>query len=154
MVKKNRKVELMIGADHAGFDLKKCLLETLSAKGIPWEDVGTYNGESVDYPDYALRVARAVVSKECDRGILVCGTGLGMSLAANKVRGVRAVVVHDVFSAEMSRRHNDSNVLCLGADVISPGAMASKIVQVWLDTPFEGERHARRVKKIMDLEGS
>jgi ribose 5-phosphate isomerase B len=146
-------MKVAVASDHRGYEFKKKLCRMLSEHTVV--DYGTNNAaESVDYPDYALRVARAVANKECDRGILVCGTGLGMSLAANKVKGVRAVVVHDVFSAEMSRRHNDSNILCLGADVIAPGAMAAKIVQIWLDTPFEGERHARRVQKITDMEGS
>ncbi|MEE9584327.1 MAG: ribose 5-phosphate isomerase B [Candidatus Brocadiales bacterium] len=148
-------MKIALASDHRGYELKNKVCQLLSKHEHTIVDCGPSNSSnSVDYPDYALKVAKAVSNKECDRGILVCGTGIGMSLAANKVKGVRAVVAHDLFSAEMSRRHNDSNVLCMGAELIAPGAMAMKIIQVWLDTPFEGERHARRIQKITDLEGS
>ncbi len=109
------------------------------------------DSESVDYPDYGIKVARAVGSGECDRGILICGTGIGMSLVANKVKGVRAAVCHNLYTVEMSRRHNDSNVLCIGADIVDEGLLEQK-VKLWLETPFEGGRHARRVGKITDVE--
>lgn len=148
-------MKIAIASDHRGYEFKKKLCQFLSQQGHVVFDCGTDDSaKSVDYPDYASRAARAVARKECDRGILVCGTGIGMSLAANKVKGIRAVVAHDLYSTEMSRRHNDTNILCIGADLLAPGPMAMKIVQVWLDTPFEGERHARRIEKIMDLEGS
>ncbi|MFQ5861936.1 MAG: ribose 5-phosphate isomerase B [Candidatus Brocadiales bacterium] len=148
-------MKIALASDHRGYEFKKRLCHLLSEHGHTVVDYGTDNSsKSVDYPDYASKAARAIARKECDRGILVCGTGIGMSLAANKVKGIRAIVAHDLYSTEMSRRHNDSNVLCIGADLLAPGPMAMKIVQVWLETPFEGERHARRVGKIMDLEGS
>lgn len=148
-------MKIAVASDHRGYEFKMMLCQMLSQHNHTVVDYGTDSAsESVDYPDFASKVARAVSRKECDRGILVCGSGIGMSLAANKINGVRAVVAHDLYSAEMSRRHNDSNVLCLGADLIAPAAMATKIVQVWLKTEFEGERHARRVQKITDLEGS
>jgi ribose 5-phosphate isomerase B len=115
-------------------------------------DCGTSNGtDSVDYTDFGLLAAKAVGSGECERAILICGTGLGMSLVANKVKGVRATVCHDLYTVEMSRRHNDSNVLCLGADVVDEKLLEKKI-KLWVETPFEGGRHARRVGKIMDIE--
>lgn len=148
-------MKIALASDHRGFEFKKKLCSLLSQEGHTVFDCGTDDSvKSVDYPDYASRAARAVARKECERAILVCGTGIGMSLAANKVKGIRAVVAHDLYSTEMSRRHNDSNILCIGADLLAPGPMAMKIIQVWLETPFEGERHARRVGKIMDLEGS
>ncbi len=148
-------MKIALASDHRGYEFKKKLYQMLAEHGHTVVDYGTDDSaKSVDYPDYASSAARAVARKECDRGILVCGTGIGMSLAANKIKGIRAVVAHDTYSTEMSRRHNDSNILCIGADLLAPGPLAMKIIQVWLDTPFEGERHARRVGKIMDLEGS
>ncbi|MFQ5957174.1 MAG: ribose 5-phosphate isomerase B [Candidatus Brocadiales bacterium] len=148
-------MKIALASDHRGYEFKNKLCHLLSEHGYSVADYGTDDSaKSVDYPDYASRAARAVSRKECERGILVCGTGIGMSLAANKVKGIRAIVAHDIYSTEMSRRHNDSNVLCIGADLLAPGPMAMKIIQVWLETPFEGERHARRVEKITDLEGS
>ncbi len=124
----------------------------LSNMGHEIVDCGTSNGtDSVDYTDFGLLAAKAVGSGECERAILVCGTGLGMSLVANKVKGVRATVCHDLYTVEMSRRHNDSNVLCLGADVVDEKLLEKKI-KLWIETPFEGGRHARRVRKIMDIE--
>ncbi|MCP4365580.1 MAG: ribose 5-phosphate isomerase B [Planctomycetes bacterium] len=146
-------MKIAIASDHRGFDFKKQLCRMLSEHNVV--DFGPQNAAgSVDYPDFAVRVGRSVASNECERGILVCGSGIGMSLAANKVKGIRAVVANNLFSVEMSRRHNDSNVLCFGADQFSPGAMVEKMVHLWIETPFEGERHARRVQKITDLEGS
>ena len=109
------------------------------------------SAESVDYPDFGLKAARSVGAGECDRGILICGTGIGMSLVANKVKGVRAALCHNLYTVEMSRRHNDSNVLCIGADVVD-GDLLEQKVKLWLETPFEGGRHARRVEKIMEVE--
>lgn len=124
----------------------------LTQLGYTVKDFGTNkNNESVDYPDYGLYAARAVGSGECERGILVCGTGIGMSLIANKVKGVRAACCHNLYTAEMSRRHNDSNVLCIGADIVDEELLEQK-VKLWLETPFEGGRHARRVGKITELE--
>lgn len=148
-------MKIALACDHRGYEFKKKLCQVLSEQGHTISDFGTNDAStSVDYPDYASKAARAVSGKKCDRGILVCGSGVGMALAANKVKGVRAVVIHDLYTAEMSRRHNDSNVLCIGADLLAPGPMAMKIIQVWLETAFEGERHARRVGKITELESS
>ena len=115
------------------------------------EDVGTYSGEAVDYPDIAARVARMVSRGEADRGILICGTGLGMCITANKFPGVRAAPCHDDLTAEMSRRHNDANILCLSADLLGE-TIVDHMIELWLNTPFEGGRHARRVAKICDIE--
>ena len=138
---------LAIGSDHAGFNLKKVLKKELDAQGIAYCDYGTLDGASVDYPLIAQDVAGAVASGACERGILVCGTGVGMSIAANKVDGVRASLCHDVFSARMTRLHNDSNILCMGERVIGPG-LAIDILNAWLNTDFEGGRHQRRVDQI------
>ena len=123
----------------------------LDEKGLEYKDFGTDSEKSVDYPDFAKPVATAVSDGECERGILVCGTGIGMSIAANKVPGIRAALCGDCFSAEMTRRHNDANILCLGARTTGAG-LALKIAEIFLDTPFEGGRHATRVEKIMELE--
>ena len=142
---------LAIGSDHGGFALKQEVMEHLREKGVEYKDFGTYTEESCDYPEFGEAVARAVASGECERGIAICGTGIGISIAANKVRGVRAAVCGDCYSAEMTRRHNDANILCMGARVVGSG-LAMKIVDVFLDTPFEGGRHARRVAKIHEIE--
>ena len=142
---------LAIGSDHGGFALKQAIMEHLREKGVEYKDFGTYTEESCDYPEYGEAVARAVAGGECDRGIAICGTGIGISIAANKVRGVRAAVCGDCYSAEMTRRHNDANVLCMGGRVVGDG-LALKIVDVFLETPFEGGRHARRVGKIHEIE--
>jgi ribose 5-phosphate isomerase B len=144
-------MKIAIGGDHRGVEAKARLLVTLKQLGHDVIDVGANAPESVDYPDYAADVARRVGRKEVDRGILVCGTGIGMCIAANKVRGVRAAPVHDTITAEMSRRHNDANVLCLSADLTGE-ELADRIVRIWLETPFEGGRHARRVEKISKIE--
>jgi len=145
-------MQLVIGCDHAGLDLKQELLNHLESKGHAVEDVGTYDGASIDYPDYAEKVARAVADGKAKLGLLVCGSGQGMCMAANKVHGVRAAVCSDTFSAHAVREHNDANVLCLGQRVVGPG-LAQEIVDTFLNAEFEGGRHARRVGKIMDLEG-
>ena len=142
---------LAIGSDHGGFALKQEIMAHLRDKGIEFKDFGTYTEESCDYPDYGEAVARAVASGECERGIAVCGTGIGISIAMNKVRGIRAALCGDCYSAEMTRRHNDANVLALGGRVVGAG-LALKIVDTFLETPFEGGRHARRVAKIHEIE--
>jgi ribose 5-phosphate isomerase B len=140
-------VRLALGADHRGFALKEELKRWLAARGHEVIDFGPTSADRVDYPDYAFEVARAVARRQADRGILICSTGIGMSIAANKVRGVRAALADNVRLARLSREHNDSNVLCLGADVVS-GTEARRIVGVWLRTGFAGGRHARRLAKI------
>ena len=140
-----------IGSDHGGYALKQEIMKHLSERGIAYRDYGTYSEESCDYPDFGEAVGRAVASGECERGIVICGTGIGISLAANKVRGVRAALCGDCFSAEMCRRHNDANVLALGERVVGPG-LALKIVDIFLETGFDGGRHSRRVAKLMDIE--
>ena len=137
----------MIGADHAGFELKTVLLDTLSAQGIRWKDVGTFGSESVDYPDFAFEVARGVASGRAVSGILICGTGIGMSIAANRVAGVRAALCNDLYTARMARAHNNANILALGSRVVGSG-LALAIVQTFLETPFEKGRHRRRIKKM------
>jgi len=140
-------VRIAVGADHRGFTLKEELKAWLAARGHEVLDFGTDSAERVDYPDYAFKVARAVVRRQVDRGILICSTGIGMSIAANKARGVRAALADSVRLARLSREHNDANVLCLGADFVS-AAEARRIVGVWLKTEFAGGRHARRVRKL------
>jgi ribose 5-phosphate isomerase B len=145
-------VQVAIGSDHGGFYLKEEMKKLLDEKKIPFRDFGTYSLDSVDYPDIAEALARAVARGECDRGILLCGTGIGMSIAANKVKGIRAALVHDVFSAAATREHNDSNILCMGERVVGFG-LARLIASTWLDTDFAGGRHTQRVNKIGQLEG-
>lgn len=141
-----------IGSDHGGYALKQEIMKHLSERGIAYRDYGTYSEESCDYPDYGEAVGRAVASGECERGIVVCGTGIGISIAANKVRGVRCALCGDCFSAQMAREHNDANVLALGARVLGAG-LALKIVDTFLDSTFAGGRHERRVAKLMAIEG-
>ena len=144
-------MRVAIGADHRGFDIRVKLVELVQRLGHEVIDVGAFTPDAVDYPDIAADVAHNVSHGEVDRGILVCGTGLGMCIAANKVNGVRAAPCHDDITAEMSRRHNDSNVLCLSADMLGE-RLIDRMVEIWLTTPFEGGRHARRVDKITELE--
>ncbi|MCL6632991.1 MAG: ribose 5-phosphate isomerase B [Alicyclobacillus herbarius] len=144
-------MKIAIASDHAGFRLKKELLPVLDEMGIAYDDLGTVDEQSVDYPDYALKVATGVARGEYERGVLVCGTGLGMCISANKVDGIRAVTAHDTFSAEMARRHNNANVLTMGERVVGPG-LAAKILRIFLTTEFEGGRHARRVDKMSEIE--
>ncbi len=146
-------MRIAIGSDHAGYHLKETIKSQLAASGVEIDDVGTTSDASVDYPDYAAAVARSVASGASDRGILVCGTGIGMEIAANKIDGVRAASVEGLESARLSREHNDANVLTLGAR-ITPPDLALAIVRTFLDTPFEGGRHQRRVDKIMALQGA
>lgn len=139
---------IAIGSDHGGFELKKEVMAHLDARGLEYKDFGTYSDASCDYPVYGKAVAKAVASGECERGIIICGTGIGISIAANKVHGIRAALCGDCFSAEATRQHNDANVLALGARVVGSG-LALKIVDTFLDTPFSnGERHLRRISMI------
>ena len=142
---------IAIGSDHGGFALKEEIKKHLTEKGVPFRDFGTDSEASCDYPVYAEKVCRAVTGGEAELGILCCGAGIGMSMAANKIRGIRCACSGDCFSAEMTRRHNDANVLALGGRVLGVG-LALKITDIFLDTPFEGGRHARRVGQIMALE--
>lgn len=144
-------MKIAIASDHAGFELKTGIADYLRGRGFAFEDFGCGPGESVDYVDYGAKGARAVVSGACDRAILVCGTGLGMAIVANKFKGLRATPCSTEYAAEMSRKHNDSNCLTLGGRTHSL-ALALSLVKVWLETEFEGGRHARRVQKIRDLE--
>lgn len=144
-------MRIAIGCDHRGFEAKRRLINTLQQLGHDVVDLGTVTNDSCDYPDYAYAVAKRVSTGESDRGLLICGTSLGMCIAANKVRGVRAASCQDLITAEMSRRHNDANVLCLSADLLGEELM-DQMVRIWLDTPFEAGRHARRVEKIAQIE--
>ncbi|MFC0216409.1 ribose 5-phosphate isomerase B [Paenibacillus chartarius] len=145
-------MKIAIGADHAGYRLKDVLVPFLKELGHEVIDVGSHGPDSVDYPDYAFSVSEKVVSGDVDKGILLCGTGIGMCIAANKVPGVRAALVHDLFSAKATREHNDTNVLAMGERVVGPG-VAQDIVKVWLETPFsEGERHQNRINKVKSIE--
>lgn len=146
-------MRIAIASDHAGFELKEAVAPILRAEGHDVVDVGTDSEESVDYPDYAARAAQMVAAGEADRGVLVCGSGVGVSIVANKVDGVRAVNAHDPEEAEMSRRHNDANVVTLGGRRIRPDE-AKPIVERFLATDFEGGRHERRVEKITAIERS
>ncbi len=138
---------VILGSDHAGFSLKEKLKTVLDRLGVPWEDVGTDSEDSVDYPDFAHRVAEAVGSGRVPRGVLVCGTGIGVSITANRHAEVRAALVCDEETARLSREHNDANVLALGGRTMDP-ALAERILETWLKTPFAGGRHGRRVAKI------
>ena len=142
---------IALANDHSGIALKEEIKKLLDKRGLEYKDFGTNTEASVDYPIYGESVAKAVVSGECDRGIIICGTGIGISIAANKVRGARAALCTDCFMAEMTRRHNDANILALGARVVGHG-LALKIVETFLDTEFEGGRHARRVDIISAIE--
>ena len=144
-------MKIAIASDHGGFHLKENIKEYLVELGHEVDDKGCHSTESVDYPDYALLVAQDVAQGRAERGILICGTGIGMSIAANKVPGVRAALCHDTFSAKATREHNDSNVLCMGERVIGSG-LAREIVATWLAGTFAGGRHARRVEKITAVE--
>jgi len=140
-------VKIAIGSDHAGFPLKEQIRSLLVSAGHDVTDMGTHSTESVHYPVIGKQVAENVASGEYERGILVCGTGIGMCMAANRVPGIRAALCHDVFTARMSREHNDANVLCLGGRVIGPG-LADEMVRIWIETPFAGGRHADRIAML------
>lgn len=145
------KVNIAIGSDHAGYEFKQEIIKYLEDEGYQYKDMGTDSTESIDYPDYGYRVASAVTEGKYDRGILICGTGIGMSITANKVKGIRAALCHDVFSARATRKHNNSNVLAMGARVIGIG-LALEIVKTWLGEGFDGGRHQRRVDKMHSIE--
>lgn len=137
-----------IGSDHGGYELKEKVKKHLEERGLAYKDFGTYSTASCDYPVYGRAVAKAVASGECDRGIIICGTGIGISITANKVKGIRAALCSDCFSAQATREHNDANILAMGARVLGDG-LAIKIVDTFLDTPFSGdERHVRRISMI------
>ncbi len=140
-------MKIAVGSDHGGFEFKQLILDFLNGLGIDVEDAGCYSLDSVDYPDFADKVCLKVQNKECDRGILVCGTGIGMSISANRHRDIRAALCHEAFTARMSREHNNANVLCLGGRVIGP-EIALDIVRTWVETEFAGGRHQRRIDKF------
>ncbi len=142
---------ILLASDHGGLELKDAIRQELIARGIEVSDLGAMNGESVDYPDYAEKVARAIARGEADQGILICGTGIGMSIVANKFPGVRAALVNDEFTARMSKEHNNANVLVMGGRVLKVD-QALAMLRIWLDTPFEGGRHQRRLEKISQIE--
>ena len=145
-------MKITLGCDHGGLELKNEIKAHLEARGFECRDFGTYTKDSCDYPDYARPAAEAVASGECERGILVCTTGIGVSITANKVNGVRCALLHDKMSARLTREHNDTNMMALGAGVVGP-MLALEIVDTWLDTPFSGvERHQRRIDKVMAIE--
>ncbi len=142
---------IAVASDHAGFDLKNEVIKFLEEKNIEYTDYGTYDKQSCDYPDFAKTACDAVIENKAEKALLFCGTGMGISMAANKIKGIRAAACSDTFSAKYSRLHNDANVLCLGGRVVGAG-LAAEIVDVFLATSFEGGRHAGRVAKIMALE--
>ncbi|MFF2501008.1 ribose 5-phosphate isomerase B [Peribacillus sp. NPDC058075] len=144
-------MKVAIASDHGGINIRKEIISLLNDMKINYVDLGCDCETSADYPDYAVPVAEMVLNGEADRGILICGTGIGMSIAANKVKGIRCALVHDTFSAKATRQHNDTNVLAMGERVIGPG-LAREIAEVWLRTEFEGGRHANRVGKISSYE--
>ena len=144
-------MKIAISSDHGGNNLRKEIMALLDELQISYEDFGPKTNDSVDYPDFARPVAERVATGEFDRGILICGTGIGISIAANKFKGIRCALVHDVFSAKATRCHNDSNVLAMGERVIGPG-LAREIVMTWLNTDFEGGRHTARIQKITEIE--
>ena len=144
-------MKIAIGSDHGGFALKQHIKTYLDSRGIAWKDFGCDSTESCDYPDFGAAAARAVASGECEKGIVVCTTGIGISITANKVKGIRCALCADPLSAELTRRHNNANMLAMGAGMIGPN-LAERIVDVFLTTDFEGGRHARRVSQIMDME--
>lgn len=140
-------MKIAFGCDHGGFSAKSEVIEFLTEKGYEVIDAGTFSDESCDYPDYAEKVCKLVTEKECEKGILICGTGIGMSIVANKINGIRCAHVTDAFSAEMTRRHNDTNVIALGARITSTLDII-KFIEIFLNTPFDGGRHAIRVEKV------
>ena len=144
-------MKIVLGSDHGGFYLKEAIAKWLETRSIEVMDVGAYNTDSVDYPDISAKAAREILEGHCERGILVCGTGIGIGIAANKIDGIRAALCHDVYSARKSREHNDANILTLGERVIGIGA-ALLVVEEWLKAEFEGGRHEKRVAKIKELE--
>ena len=146
-----KKFSIAIGSDHAGYDLKEVVREALKSEGHDVQDFGTFSGEPVDYPDIGREVAEAVASGQFERGVLICGTGIGITIAANKVKGIRAAVCSEPFSARMSRAHNNANIIGFGARVVGQG-LALEIVKAFFETEFEGGRHEKRVNKITAIE--
>ena len=146
------EMTVSIGCDHAGVEMKEELIGLLKEMGVSVKDMGTNTPESVDYPDFGERVAVSVLKGEAQRGVLICGTGIGMSIVANKFPGIRAALCNDLFTARMSRLHNDANILIIGGRVVGKG-LAREIARVWIETPFEGGRHLRRLEKITAVEG-
>ena len=144
-------MRIVIGSDHGGFELKSEVIKHLENKGIELKDIGTFVNESCDYPDIALMVTKEILNVKCDFGILICGTGIGMSIAANKVSGIRAALCSDTFSAHSSRQHNDANILALGQRVLGTG-LALDIVDTFLSSTFQGDRHINRINKINEIE--
>ena len=144
-------MKIAIACDHGGFKLKQAVIQELKRLGHEVEDFGTYNEESCDYPDYASKAAKAVASGECEKGVVICGTGIGVSITANKVKGIRCALCHDVYSAKKTRQHNDANMLAMGARVIGEG-LTLEIVDAFFTSEFEGGRHIRRIEKMMALE--
>ena len=142
---------IALGSDHGGYGLKQEIIGYLEEKGIEYKDYGCYDESPCDYPVFGKKAAQAVVSGECEKGILICGTGIGISIAANKIKGVRAALCHDVFSAKATRQHNDSNMLAMGQRVIGEG-LALEILHAWLESEYEGGRHDARIQKMMALE--
>jgi len=141
---------IAIGCDHGGYELKEEIIEFLKTKNIEYKDFGTYTADSVDYPEYGKKVANAVVNGECEKGILICGTGIGISIAANKIKGIRAALCHDCYSAQATREHNDANVLALGGRTTGV-EVAKKIVETFLETEFSNEeRHIKRISQLED----
>ena len=142
---------IALGSDHGGYSLKEHIKAYLEGKGLAYKDFGTHSTDSCDYPEFGRAAAESVASGECERGIVVCTTGIGISITANKVKGIRCALCADPLSAELTRRHNNANMLAMGAGMIGPN-LAERIVDVFLTTDFEGGRHARRVSQIMDME--
>lgn len=142
---------IAIGCDHGGLDIKNAIIKSFDEAGVEYKDFGTYTPDSVDYPEYAYKVAMAVSSGECEKGIICCGTGIGVAMVANKVKGVRAATVTNEFCAEMTRRHNDANVVTMGGRVIDE-ATAVRLAEIFINTPFDGDRHTRRVEMISKIE--
>ncbi len=143
--------KLAIASDHAGFELKETIIAFLQNKGLSLEDFGPVNSDRVDYPDYGISIARAIQEKKIDRGIVICGTGVGMSIVVNRFPGIRGTLCSDLYTAKMCREHNDSNILIMGGRVIGKG-LAEEIVDTWLSTPFEGGRHQKRLDKIEEID--
>jgi len=142
---------IAIGCDHGGLDIKNAIVAYFEEKGVEYKDFGTYTADSVDYPEYAYKVATAVASGECEKGIICCGTGIGVAIVANKVKGIRAATVTNEFCAEMTRRHNDSNIVTMGGRVIDE-ATAVRLADIFINTPFDGDRHTKRVNMITQIE--
>jgi ribose 5-phosphate isomerase B len=145
--------KIALASDHGGFDLKESVIAHLLNTGWEVDDLGPHSGNSVDYPDYGIKLAEAVAEKKVDRGIVICGTGIGMSIVVNRYPGIRGTLCSDVFTAKLCREHNDSNILIMGGRVIGKG-LAAEIVNTWLNTPFEGGRHQRRLDKINQIDAS